>query len=254
MNKKEPARFNFLGLNFHIVTFDQTIEQMEYFIQTKKPHMIFAPTVELAVRSKEDYYLKCIYNRSDLLMLDSYVIYYGAKLFRKPAIEPVNAARLMLAFLEVAYKKDYRLYLLGAKNDIVNKAVENIRLKYPGINIVGWHHGYFDFENYTEVTQDIKDKNPDVLFVAMSSPLKENFISINLEKMKVPVCLGVGGTFDIIAGKCRMAPTWVSRAGLEWFYRLIQEPKRLWKRYTITNAKFLWHLFKECFNKASHKN
>ncbi len=249
MAKLEGNQFNFLGLNFHNFTLDEAIEQLEYFIQTKKPHMVFTPTAELIVRANENQNLKEIYNCTDLLTIDSFVVYYVTKLFGKPVVEPVSAARLMFNFLNIAYKKEYRLYLLGATQEVVTTTVENLKRKYNGINIVGWHNGYFDFSNDSNVVQDIVEKKPDVLFVAMSSPIKENFINKNLKKINVPVCIGVGGSLDIIAGKRKLAPAWISKIGLEWFYRLIQEPKRLWKRYLITNTKFLWLLLRECFTK-----
>lgn len=233
-------RFLFLGLHFHNFSLLEAIQQIEQFIQSGRAHMVFTPTAELIVKAKENQQLKDIYNQAHLLMVDSFVVYYMAKLCGKPVREPVSAVRLMLGLLEVAQQKKYRLYMLGAKEEVLKSAVEVLNKKYPGINIVGWRNGYFDLERDDEVIRNIKEKNPDVLFVAMSSPLKENFINKNLQKLNVPVCMGVGGSFDIIAGKCRLAPQWVSKIGMEWFYRLIQEPGRLWKRYLITNTKFLW--------------
>lgn len=245
----EIERFNFLGLSFHNLTQAQAIEQLEYFISRKAPHMIFSPTAELIVRAKKDSQLREIYNHSDLLTVDGFVVYYTARLFSKPVREPVSTVRLMFGLLGVAQKKGYRVYLLGAKEEVVNKAAENIKSKYPGINIVGWHNGYFDFDKDEKILKDIRDSAADVLFVAMSSPLKEDFIFRNLKKMNVPVCMGVGGSFDIIAGKTRLAPLWISRMGLEWFYRLIQEPGRLFKRYLVTNSAFLWLVLKNLLKK-----
>jgi len=245
----EADRFEFIGLNFHNLSLVRAIDLLEHFIQSGSPHMVFTPTAELIVWANENQRLKDIYNCTDLLTADGFVVHYAARLCGKPINEPVSAVRLMFKFLEVASKKEYRLYLLGAKEDIVNKAVDNIKANYPAINIVGWHNGYFDFNNDAKIISDIREKKPDVLFVAMSSPLKENFISKNLEAMGVPVCMGVGGSFDIIAGKYHLAPMWISKIGLEWLYRLIQEPKRLWRRYLVTNTKFLCLLTKELLKK-----
>lgn len=249
MNRDKQEKFDFLGLKFHGLSMDDSMERLEHFIQTKTPRMVFTPTAELIVRANEDHDLMEIYNRTDLLTLDSFVVFYAARLFRKPVSDPVSAARLMFNFLEVIYQKRYKMYLLGAREEVIKKTVENLKTQYPGINIVGWRNGYFDFENDEEVIEDIKTAGPDVLFVAMSSPLKEKFINKNLEKMRVPVAMGVGGSFDIIAGKCRLAPQWVSRMGIEWFYRFLQEPRRLWKRYLVTNTKFIMLVIKEIFKK-----
>lgn len=249
MQECNKKRFNFLGLNFHSFNFSQAHEQLEGFIACRKPHMVFMPTAELIVRAKENNYLRDIYNRTHLLLIDSYVVYYAARLFGKPVTEPVNGARLMFSFLDVIHKKGYRIYILGAEKDVLLKAVENLKKQYPGINIVGFHHGYFDFNNDSEVVESVKESKPDILFVAMSSPLKETFVAKNIEKMGVPVSIGVGGSVNVIAGKCKMAPLRVSKLGLEWFYRLIQEPGRMWRRYTITNIKFFNLLLREIFSK-----
>lgn len=245
VQKCSKERFAFLGLHFHSFNFSQAHEQMEGFIASKRPHMVFMPTAELIVRAKEDSYLRDIYNQTHLLLIDSYVVYYAARLFGKSVSEPVNGARLMFSFLDIIHKKGYSIYILGAEKEVLLKAVENLKKQYPGINIAGFHHGYFDFKNDSEVVQSIKESNPDVLFVAMSSPLKENFTAKNLEKMNVPVCMGVGGSIDVISGEKRMSPLWISKMGLEWFYRLVQDPKRLWKRYTLTNIRFLCLLVKD---------
>jgi len=242
---KDNKIFNFIGLLFHNLTLEESILQVEKFIQSNTPHKVFTPTAELIVRANHDDGLREICNTTDILTVDSYVVYYAARLCGKPLKEPVSAARLMFNFLGVACQKKYRLYLLGAREEVVSKTVKNLERDYPGINIVGYHNGYFDFNNDSDIIRDIKIKSPHVLFVAMSSPLKENFINKNLMEMGVPVSIGVGGSFDIIAGKCKLAPAWVSKIGLEWFYRLVQEPGRLWKRYLITNTKFLWLVLRE---------
>jgi len=245
MNSVE--QFDFLGLKFHNFTLNEAISRIECFIASRRPAMCFAPTAQLVVMADEDRRIKEIYNKSDLLIVDSFVVYYAARLFGKPVREPVSFARLMFRFLEVAQAKGYRLYLLGATEEVVSLAVDNLRSKYPGINIVGWHNGYFDFNNDASLVRDIKEKSPEVIFVAMSSPLKELFVYKNLKIMGPTICLGVGGSFDIIAGKCNLAPMWISKMGLEWFYRFIQEPGRLWKRYTVSNLKFMRLLLKEMF-------
>jgi len=247
MINSEKRKFNFLGLKFSNYTIDEVVERLEHFVKTTKPHMVSTITAELVARANESKDLKEIYNNVDLLTIDSFIIYYAARLFGKPAAKPVHATRLALRFLPVMNNKVYSLYVLGAKDDVVRKAVENIKAQYPRVNILGFHHGYFDINNDKQIVRDIKEKRPDVLFVGMSSPLKENFISKNLKEMNIPVSIAVGGGVDIIAGKCRLAPLWVSKLGVEWFYRFAQEPKRMWKRYTITNIKFMGLLVKEIF-------
>lgn len=240
-----PRRFPFLGLMFHADSMQDALSRLDEFIARRTPRMVFTPTAELIVRAQKDTALREVYDRADMLTIDSFVVYYTARLFGKPVTEPVSAARLMFNFLPRAQEKRYRLYMLGASRDVVTTVVDVLTARYPGIQIVGWHDGYFNVNEDTAVADDIAAKQPDVLFVAMSSPLKENFVSRNLAKMNVPVSIGVGGSFDIIAGKCALAPEWVSRIGCEWLYRLIQEPRRMWKRYLVTNTKYLMVVAKE---------
>jgi N-acetylglucosaminyldiphosphoundecaprenol N-acetyl-beta-D-mannosaminyltransferase len=241
-------KITIFGLNYDNVTLDEAVYRIEKFIKEKTPHIILTTGAELVARAYTDMELKKIYLAADLLTVDSYVVYFVCRILGKPIKEPVSAARLMFRFLELAENRNYRLFFLGAKDKILNKAIVNLKEKHPKLNIVGYHHGYFDFSDDSDIIKKIIQAKPDVIFVAMSSPLKEMFIKRNIMKLNTPVAFGVGGTFDIAAGYCKLAPKWISRIGLEWFYRFIQEPARLWKRYTVTNFIFLWIVLRELFN------
>jgi len=241
----KSRKFAFLGLHFDNFTLIEAILRIEQFIKEKIPRMSFTPSAESIIRARHNRILKDIYNRADLLTIDSWVVYYAAKLLKKPIQEPVSASRIMFKFIGRSADKGYSVYFLGAEPHVVNKVVQNLSKEYPKLKIAGWHHGHFDFDNDEEVVNQIRDTKPDVLFVGMSSPLKEKFISKNLKKLNVPLCMGVGGSLDILARKCSLAPEWVSKMGLEWFYRFVQEPGRLWKRYLFTNTEFLFLLIKE---------
>lgn len=247
----KDRRFNFLNLCFHNYSMDEVLTHLENAILKRTPAMVSTITAELVVRANQCQDLRKIYNNADLLTIDSFGVYYAARLFRKPAAKPVHATRLAFRFLPIMDNKAYSLYLVGAKEHILQQAVKNLKTRYPNVNIVGFHHGYFDIYNNKNVVKDIKEKKPDVLFVGMSSPLKENFIANNLKEINVPVCMALGGGIDIMADKCQLAPVWVSEMGLEWFYRFIQEPRRMWKRYLVTNTKFIFLLIKEIFKKES---
>lgn len=235
------------GLDYDNVSLEEAVKRMEEFIKERTPHMVLTTGAELIARAHKDSELKKIYSVADLLTVDSQVVYLACKLLRKPIKEPVSAAKLMFKFLETAEAKGYRLFFLGAKEEILEKAISNLKEKHPNLNIVGYHHGYFDFCQDYDIVRKINEAKPDVLFVAMSSPFKERFICKNLSRMNVPVSFGVGGTIDIAAGYCKFAPRWVSKIGLEWFYRFLQEPRRLWKRYATTNLVFIRVVLKEMF-------
>ena len=245
MKSGGPNRFDFLGLRFDNVTLSESVARVVEFIASGEPHAICALNAELIVRAQSDEWLCGVYENADLVTVDSYVVGYGARMCGRPLKEPVNGARLMLALLPVASERGFRVFLLGATEEVVNAVAARIGREYPGIVIAGWRDGYFDLGDDGDVVESIRASNADLLFVAMSSPLKERFISKNLAALDVPVCLGVGGTFDILAGKTKQAPEWLSKLCLEWLYRFIQEPRRLWKRYFTTNPRFLRLLARE---------
>ncbi|MDD2653613.1 MAG: WecB/TagA/CpsF family glycosyltransferase [Candidatus Omnitrophica bacterium] len=239
--------FKVFGLNYNNVTLDDAVATMEEFIKERRPRAVFTTGAELVARAHKDKELKKIYASADMLTVDSHVVYFACRLLGKSLKEPVSAAKLMFRFLEKTQNTGYRLFFLGAKEEILEKAISNLKGKHPNLNIVGRHHGYFDFSQDYDIIKKINEARPDVLFVAMSSPLKERFISKNLSRLNVPVSFGVGGTIDIAAGYCKFAPKWVSKIGFEWFYRFLQEPKRLWKRYATTNLIFIWVVLREIF-------
>jgi N-acetylglucosaminyldiphosphoundecaprenol N-acetyl-beta-D-mannosaminyltransferase len=233
------------GLPFDNLTMSEVLAKIDGFIRDGRPHKIFTPNVALLISSRQDEFLRRVYETCDLLTVDGMAIYYASRLLGTPIRESLSASLMFLEILKAAQHKGYRFYLVGAEEPVVRAAAENIEREYAGVTIVGWHHGYFDVNNAESVVADIRRTRPDILLVGMSSPLKERFVERNLARMEVPVCLGVGGMFDIAAGRCRFAPTWVRKMCLEWLYRLLQEPRRLWKRYLTTNSAFLWLVLKE---------
>lgn len=253
LNAKEESprtRFPFLGLHFHPVTMSQALRQLEQFIRSGDTHTVFTPTAESIVMAHEDPAFQSFYEGVDLLTVDSHVVCYAARAFGCAVPEPVSGARLMLTFIERAQDKGYRIFLLGATDRILTKTAEKLREQFPQLQLVGTQHGYFSDD--APVLRAIAESAPDVLFIGMSSPLKERFVARNLSQLQVPVAVGVGGTFDIIAGKYKLAPSWISKVGMEWLYRLVQEPRRLWKRYLMTNTKFLWLLVQRAWKGRSN--
>lgn len=239
------STFGFLGLRFDNVTLAEAVERVVGFVRSGNPHSVFSLNAELIVRAQTDAWLRGVYQCAHLATVDSYVVGYSVRACGHALQEPVSAARLMFALLPVANAERFRIYLLGASEEIVRAVATRITEQYPDVVIAGVRNGYFDPEDEVEIVEEIRASNADLLFVAMSTPLKEAFIHTNLATLNVPACIGVGGTFDILAGKTKHAPGWISRLGLEWFYRFAQEPRRLWKRYLTTNAVFLRLLGRE---------
>jgi N-acetylglucosaminyldiphosphoundecaprenol N-acetyl-beta-D-mannosaminyltransferase len=141
--------------------------------------------------------------------------------------------------LSIAQAEGFAVYFLGSRPDVLATAVERLRVQYPGLVVAGQHHGYFDASETEAVCAEVNTSNADMLFVAMSSPKKEYWVEEAGPLLDVPLIVGIGGSLDVVAGKVSRAPSWMQRAGLEWFYRFLQEPRRMWRRYTVTNLRFV---------------
>lgn len=237
-------KVDFLGLPFDYVTVDQALERIDEFIRQGASHKIFCPNVTLLVWSRKNEELRRIYQECDLLPIDGMGIYYASRLLGNPVPEMVSGSLLFFKLIERASEKGYRVYLFGTTQEILDKAVHNLARQYPSLKIAGYRNGYFSHEDEPSIVQEIRRMHPDILFMGMSTPLKERFVDRYLAEMGVPVCLGVGGSFDIAAGVYKFAPVWMRNLALEWLYRLLQEPRRLWKRYLTTNTIFLWIVLK----------
>jgi N-acetylglucosaminyldiphosphoundecaprenol N-acetyl-beta-D-mannosaminyltransferase len=187
----------------------------------------------------------------DMINIDGMGVVVGARFCGHKVPERVAGVDLFHELLNMSAKQDFPVFLLGAKEAVVTKTTETVKTLYPNLSVAGYHHGYFfdDEADEKAVVEKIKASGAKLLFVAITSPKKENFINKWQDQLGVNFVMGVGGTFDVVSGTVKRAPKWMQNYGLEWFYRIIQEPRRMWKRYLVTNTKFLFLLIKEKFNK-----
>lgn len=186
----------------------------------------------------------------DIINADGQSIVWASRWLRKPLPERVAGIDLMQNLVELAHKKQYKIFFFGAHETVVSKVVKKYSQQYSQQIIAGYRNGYFTKDEEPEIAKDIAQSGANMLFVGISSPKKEQFL-YNNRQILLPVnfVMGVGGSFDVVAGKTRRAPLWMQKAGMEWFYRLLQEPRRMWKRYLTTNSLFLYYVFKEKFSK-----
>ena len=182
----------------------------------------------------------------DIINIDGMGVVWGARFLGFDVPERVAGVDLFHSLLALAVEKQESVYLLGATDEVLEQAVINIRAQYPNLLIAGHHHGYF-WDDEAALVERVKNSGAAMLFVAVTSPKKEAFINRWREQLGVKFVMGVGGTFDVVAGKVKRAPVWMQNIGMEWLYRLLQEPGRMWKRYLSTNAQFAWMLFKAKF-------
>ncbi len=241
------------GIPVAALTLSQTIEVIELAISTREPLLIGVVNAAKIVNMRRDRELGAAVLASDVILADGFSVVLAARLLGRRLPERVTGIDLMYALLARASDRRYRVYCLGAGPAILDLAERAIKASYPHVQVVGRHHGYFAAEDEPSVADDVRRSAPDILFVGMTSPKKEQFLGRWGATLGVPVCHGVGGSFDVLAGKVKRAPARWQRLGLEWLYRVRQEPGRLWKRYLITNSWFIGLLVVELLRTAPHR-
>lgn len=186
--------------------------------------------------------------RFDMVHADGASIVAASHLFRQPLPERVAGIDLMDKLIALAAERGYRPYFLGAKREIVERTVQAYRQRFPRLDFAGWRDGYWkegDPDDEARVVAAVRESGADMLFVAVPTPKKESFLARHRDALGVPFAMGVGGAFDVVAGLVKRAPEGWQRFGMEWLYRVFQEPGRMWKRYLVTNTHFLWLVSRE---------
>ena len=232
-------RNSILGIGVHAATMAQALDAIDDAIKAKRRLMIGVVNAAKMTNMHKDPELFEDVNGSDLVLADGMSVVHASRLLGAPLPERVTGIDLMEGILERGSREGYRVYCLGAREDISATVVERFRERYPGVNIVGRRNGYFSEDEEEAIAHEIASLDVDVLFVAITSPKKERFMARWADKLNTTVVHGVGGSFDVVAGFVERAPESWQRLGLEWLYRVKQEPGRLWKRYLVTNAAFM---------------
>lgn len=209
------------------------LDRVEDFVRSQSPHMVVTPDSSAIVRAQTDSELADIMRSADLVTPDGAGVIWVARIFGLPLWERVTGCDLMQRICERAAQRGWRVYLLGAAPGVAEQAAARLAERCPGIQVAGTHHGYFTAEQEPEIVSAITAARPDVLFVAFGIPKQEKWIRRHLATLGVPVAIGVGGSFDVIAGRISRAPQWMGRVGLEWLYRTLREPRRLGRALTI---------------------
>ncbi len=239
-------RVNFLNTTIDNLSTRETLQIIENTIERQRQLHHVVVNAGKIVEMQSDLQLRQSVNECDLINADGQAVVWASKLLGKPLSERVAGIDLMISLVAMAHQKDYKIFFLGAEEEVVGKVVDIYSNTYSKDIIAGYRNGYFKKEEEPIIAKEISESGANILFVAISSPTKENFLYENKELLKnVNFIMGVGGSFDVIAGKVKRAPEWMQGSGLEWFYRFIQEPKRMWKRYLIGNSKFIFLVIKE---------
>ena len=233
-----PVRELF-GVPIAAMTMADAVDAVDEAIADRRPLQIGVVNAAKLVNMRRDAALRDSVLSSSIVLADGTSVVWASRLLGRPLPERVAGIDLMMAMLASGNTRRYRIYCLGATQAVLDAVVARIRSDYPGVAVAGSHHGYFTPAEEEAIAGDIATAAPDILLVAMTSPRKEQFLARWSARLRVPVCHGVGGSFDVFAGLVQRAPESWQRLGLEWLYRVKQEPRRLWKRYLVTNTLFI---------------
>jgi len=237
-------RIEFLGAPMDSATMQETVAYIANRIEKKNFLQHVVVNVAKLVHLQKDIELAESVKACDLINIDGMGVVLGARFMGHGIPERVAGVDLFHNILDMSAEKNFPVFLLGAEEAIVAKTVEKVQQQHNGLDVAGYHHGYF-WDDEKAVVDKIKASGARLLFVAITSPKKENFINKWQDQLGVDFVMGVGGTFDVVAGKVKRAPVWMQNYGLEWLYRIVQEPRRMWKRYLVTNTLFAWMLLKQ---------
>jgi N-acetylglucosaminyldiphosphoundecaprenol N-acetyl-beta-D-mannosaminyltransferase len=244
-------KIDFLGIPVDGITMEETVSIIDNAIRTGQHINHVVINAGKVVLMQKDSELARSVVSCDIINADGQSIVWAARFLGKKIPERVAGADLMQRLVSLAHDKGYKCFFFGAKEEVVKEVVSRYKEKYGEKIIAGYRNGYYSKEEEVLIAQQIANSWTQLLFVAITSPKKENFLHEYRDILKdVNFTMGVGGTFDVIAGVTRRAPLWMQQTGLEWFYRFLQEPKRMWKRYLVGNTKFLWLVLKDKFRQT----
>ena len=245
----ENKRIKFLGIPVDVLTMEQTVQKVDDAIQNKKniTHVVVNAGKIVAMQKDKELFQSVV--SCDIINADGIGVVWGVRFLGEQLPERVTGIDLMINLLKLSSEKKYKCFFLGAKEEVIKETVKKVSGEFGEEIIAGYRNGYFSEEEEEGVAEEIVSKGTQILFVAISSPKKEKFLFRNRTKLeRVNFTMGVGGSFDIIAGKTKRAPKWVQWLGMEWFYRFLQEPLRMWKRYLIGNIIYIMLILREKVN------
>jgi len=237
-----PEIMKILDIQYNNFSVEEALKQSALLLNQEGKDSIFFLNSDCLYKTQYDKEYRDILNSADLVLPDGVGLKIISWIFGEKMKENCNGTDFSPRFMEETAKKGYKIFLLGSKDGIAQRAGENIKRSIPNINIVGTHPGYFS--NDKEVVQKINASGADILFVAMGVPLQEKWIARNRDKLNPKLCLGVGALLDYLSGNIRRAPLFMRRMHLEWLWRIFIEPKRMFKRYIIDGSKLFWIVMK----------
>lgn len=244
MSIQSIERVNVLDIPVDTVTMTDALNYVQYSVEENHLHRyVLAINPEKVMTLRNDEKLLSAFRKASLLIPDGIGVVMAMKLLFQKNVERVAGADLMQNICALAAKKNYGIFLYGSKEEVNKAAAVKLMERYPGIRIMGRSHGYVSENDMTNLVRKINESGADILFVALGSPMQENWIKKHLPKLNIKICQGIGGTLDTIAGNVKRAPVAFQKAGLEWFYRLLADPKRIRRQMLL--PKFAFEVIRE---------
>ncbi|WP_460294927.1 WecB/TagA/CpsF family glycosyltransferase [Clostridium sardiniense] len=235
------SRIKFLNIEVDNLTMDEAVEAIDTLIQKGEPSYVVTPNVDHIVKLEKDTEFRDVYENADLILTDGMPLIWISKLKGNPIKEKVSGSDLFPKVCELASKKGYSVFLLGAAEGVADIAAKKLKNKYKKLNILGTYSPSYGFEKKEDeihkIIEIINGCRPDILAVGLGAPKQEKFLYKYKNKLNVPISLAIGASIDFEAGNINRAPKWMQNYGLEWAYRLCKEPKRMFKRYIIDDLK-----------------
>jgi len=221
------------GVPFDNLDMDETLALAEEFIRDRRPRLIATANVNFVVKAQDDPEFRDIVRRADVVTADGMPILWAARLLGHPLKARVTGSDMTPALLELAARRDYSVFFLGGGQGVGQIVLDRLALQYPNLRAFAYSPQFTPLLEmaHEDVLAAVRARKPDMLFVSLGAGKAEKWVNMHLAELNVPVCIGVGATIDFLAGRVRRAPPWMGKIGLEWLFRLLQEPRRLFGRY-----------------------
>jgi N-acetylglucosaminyldiphosphoundecaprenol N-acetyl-beta-D-mannosaminyltransferase len=240
MSKTDFERITFMGCPLDVVTPDKAADRaIEWCRGARRPHTLVTVNAAMLVMMQSDPALARACCAGDLIVADGVPVVWASRLATSGLPSRVAGVDLMANLLRRGSEARLSAFFLGAKEDVVVGLARLCEDKYPGLRVAGYRNGYFGEKDYQDVIGRIGNSGADMLFVGMPTPFKEIWCEEHRDELGVPLIMGVGGSFDVLTGRIRRAPVLLQNLGMEWFWRLAMEPRKMWKRYLICNSRFI---------------
>lgn len=240
-------RLEILGIGIDRIDSNEALRQIGQFIASGTPHQIVTANAEIIYQASKNEKMKNVINAAQMVTADGSGVVWASRQLGQPLAQRVTGIDLVNSICEQSAKDKWKIYILGSAPGVADTAANNIRDKFPGCNIVGTHHGYFNEQEEAQIIAELEQLQPDVLFVALGAPKQEYWIADHIQQLNIPVAMGIGGSMDVLSGNVKRAPKWMQKMSLEWLYRLLIQPTRF--KRVLALPKFMLAVKKQAKNK-----